>query len=78
MMLLTRLLLIVILKYIIALISVTYLFLEYRFKSVGLIEKIAEDFECSVRTVKRMLNSLRYEGHNICYCKKSNKYLLKN
>ena len=37
---------------------------------------VANDFECSVRTVKRMLTSLRHEGYKICYCKKSNTYFL--
>jgi biotin operon repressor len=45
-------------------------------KSLCSLEKVAEDFECSVRTVKRMLCGLRNEGYKICYCKKSNKYFL--
>lgn len=40
------------------------------------LEKVANDFECSVRTIKRMLTSLRDEGYKICYCKKSSKYFL--
>lgn len=40
------------------------------------LEKVANDFECSVRTIKRMLESLRNEDKNIVYCRKSNRYLL--
>lgn len=45
-------------------------------KRLTSLEKVAKDFECSERTIKRMLNSLREEGYNILYCRKSNKYLL--
>lgn len=38
------------------------------------LEKVANDFECSVRTIKRMLTSLRLEGYKICYCKKNSNY----
>lgn len=41
------------------------------------LEKVADDYECSVRTIKRMLSNLRNEGKTITYCRKSNKYLLK-
>lgn len=41
------------------------------------LEKVANDYECSVRTLKRMITNLRYEGHNIIYCRQNNKYLLK-
>lgn len=39
--------------------------------------KVAKDYNCSVRTLKRMLNSLKEEGYPIRYCRKSNKYLLR-
>ncbi|TWO31565.1 DeoR family transcriptional regulator [Seonamhaeicola sediminis] len=41
------------------------------------IEKVANNYGCSVRTIKRMLQNLRNEGKTITYCRKSNKYLLK-
>ncbi len=40
------------------------------------LEKTANNFECSVRTIKRMLTSLRLEGYKICYCKKNSNYFL--
>lgn len=40
------------------------------------LEKTANNFECSTRTIKRMINDLRTEGFIISYCKKSNKYLI--
>ncbi|GAL68870.1 DeoR family transcriptional regulator [Jejuia pallidilutea] len=40
------------------------------------LEKVANDYECSIRTIKRMLENLRNEGKTIVYCRKSNKYLL--
>ena len=40
------------------------------------IEKTANDYECSKRTIKRMLSNLREEGFKIIYCRKCNKYLL--
>lgn len=41
------------------------------------LEKVAIDYECSIRTVKRMLENLRNEGKTIVYCRKSNKYIMK-
>lgn len=41
------------------------------------LKKVASDYECSKRTIKRMLNNLRQEGYNIIYCRLSNKYILK-
>lgn len=40
------------------------------------IEKVATDYNCSIRTIKRMLNDLRTDGNDIYYCRKCNKYLL--
>jgi predicted DNA-binding transcriptional regulator YafY len=51
-----------------------YLIEHKRLTDLG---KVANDFECSVRTIKRMLSTLRNEGKPITYCRKSNKYLLK-
>jgi len=41
------------------------------------LEKTANDFECSVRTIERMLKELREAGYSINYCRKTNKYFLK-
>ncbi|WP_308990450.1 hypothetical protein QLS71_003070 [Mariniflexile litorale] len=46
-------------------------------KRLSDLEKVANDYECSVRTIKRMISNLRNEGKTIMYCRKSNKYLLK-
>lgn len=40
------------------------------------LEKVANDYDCSVRTIKRMLENLRKEGETIVYCRKCNKYIL--
>ena len=42
------------------------------------LKKVARDYNCSKRTILRMLSSLREEGYNIEYCKKSFKYIFKN
>jgi predicted DNA-binding transcriptional regulator YafY len=41
------------------------------------LEKVASDYQCSVRTLKRMLNDLREEGYDISYCRKKNNYFIK-
>jgi predicted DNA-binding transcriptional regulator YafY len=41
------------------------------------LEKVASDYQCSVRTLKRMLNNLREEGYDIAYCRKKNNYFIK-
>ncbi len=46
-------------------------------KRLFTLKKVANDYNCSIRTVKRMLSNLRDEGYAIKYCRKSNKYLLK-
>lgn len=40
------------------------------------LEKVANDFGCSTRTIKRMINNLRMQGNEIQYCRKSRKYLM--
>ncbi|NJX16636.1 hypothetical protein [Tamlana crocina] len=40
------------------------------------LEKVAEDYGCSIRTVKRMLENLRNEGKSIVYCRKNKKYFI--
>lgn len=42
------------------------------------LEKVANDYGCSVRTVKRMISSLRKEGKIITYCRKKRRYFLEN
>ncbi len=34
----------------------------------------ADKFECSERTIKRMLCNLRMKGHEIKYCKRNRKF----
>lgn len=51
-----------------------YLIAHDRLQSL---EKVANDYDCSVRTIKRMLTDLREEGYDIAYCRKEHKYLLK-
>ena len=41
------------------------------------LEKVANDYKCSVRTVKRMIANLRDEGCDIAYCRKKNNYFIK-
>ncbi|WP_066223808.1 DeoR family transcriptional regulator [Formosa haliotis] len=41
------------------------------------LEKVANGFGCSKRTIKRMLSELRAEGKNIIYCRKKNRYYIK-
>ncbi|MEQ9166903.1 MAG: HTH domain-containing protein [Fulvivirga sp.] len=38
--------------------------------------QVAESFECSERTVRKMINDLRDKGKNITYSRKSMKYFL--
>jgi predicted DNA-binding transcriptional regulator YafY len=40
------------------------------------LKKVANDYECSVRTIKRMISNLRKQGNLIQYSKKNNKYFL--
>jgi len=42
------------------------------------IEKVANDFGCSTRTIKRMLCDLKNEGHKIVYCYNTKRYFLEN
>lgn len=41
------------------------------------LESAAGRFDCSTRTVKRMLNHLRDQGHDIRYDRHQKKYFLK-
>lgn len=45
-------------------------------KRLSNLEKIAEDFDCSKRTILRMLNNLRNEGYDISFCRTRKKYIL--
>lgn len=42
------------------------------------ISQLAEKFECSERTIRRMINELRYFGHEIEYSKSHRKFFKKN
>jgi biotin operon repressor len=38
------------------------------------LEQISEKFECSKRTIRRMIEELREDGHNIKYCRTNQKF----
>jgi len=40
--------------------------------------QMASKFDCSEKTVRRMINDLRSDGYNIKYSKKTLKYILYN
>lgn len=40
------------------------------------LENLANDFDCSVRTIKRMIANLRDEGYDIAYCRIEFKYYI--
>ena len=40
------------------------------------LKEISEKFECSERTIKRMVSCLKEEGNPVKYCKKLKKYIL--
>lgn len=40
------------------------------------LENLANDFGCSVRTVKRMIANLRDEGYDIVYCRMEFRYYI--
>ncbi len=44
---------------------------------VSSLSEMADKFECSERTVKRMLSNLREQGFNVQYCRKLNKFFEK-
>lgn len=39
-------------------------------------EQLCRKFECSERTIRRMINHLRHQGLHIEYCKKNKKYIV--
>ncbi|MCF8303279.1 MAG: HTH domain-containing protein [Bacteroidales bacterium] len=41
------------------------------------LKQASEKFGCSQRTIIRMINTLREQGHNINYCKTTRKYFVK-
>ncbi len=41
------------------------------------LQQAAEKFDCSQRTIKRLLKTLRMQGNNIEYCKSAKKFLVK-
>lgn len=38
------------------------------------LKDVSVKFDCSERTIKRMIKTLRGQGYNINYCKKTQKY----
>jgi predicted DNA-binding transcriptional regulator YafY len=51
-----------------------YLIQHHRLISL---ENLASDFDCSARTIKRMIANLRHEGYAIAYCRMEFKYYIK-
>ncbi len=43
-------------------------------KRLSRLEQVAEKFDCSKKTVKRMINDLREQGYDIVYCRKTATY----
>ncbi len=41
------------------------------------VAKVASDFNCSEKTVKRMISNLRIQGHHVVYCRAKCIYELK-
>jgi DeoR/GlpR family transcriptional regulator of sugar metabolism len=41
------------------------------------LQALADKFDCSTRTIKRMLNHLRNKGHDIQYDRLQKKYFIK-
>jgi len=39
---------------------------------------LTKKFECTEKTVRKMINDLRKEGHRIKYCRKRFKYFVEN
>jgi biotin operon repressor len=56
--------------------QLSYLFEMIQKEQVSSPHQIGAKFNCSERTIRRMINTLREEGHDIRYCKRSEKYLL--
>ncbi|WP_299431887.1 hypothetical protein [uncultured Maribacter sp.] len=42
------------------------------------LEKVAVDYDCSIKTIRRMIGSLREEGYDIYFCRKTYNYYLKS
>jgi len=40
------------------------------------LKQVSEKFYCSESTIKRMLKTLRIQGHNIKYCQKTKNYFI--
>lgn len=57
--------------------KITYLKGNIQKGRICSLEEIAIKFECSERTIKRMLSNLREQGFNVQYCRKLNKFLKK-
>lgn len=47
---------------------------KQRLRSIG---EVAKRFECSNRTIKRMLNHLRAQGHDVHYDRLQKKFVIK-
>lgn len=40
------------------------------------LERVASDYNCSKKTIKRMIVNLRLQGHNIVYCRAKHRYCI--
>ncbi|MBD0833719.1 HTH domain-containing protein [Aestuariibaculum sediminum] len=53
-----------------------YLLYLIKQKRLYSLKEVADNFDCSERTLKRIIFHLRDEGYNIKYCRKKHKYFL--
>lgn len=56
--------------------KMNYLLEMIKYERMTSLQHAAEKFECSKRTIKRMLKTLREQGHEVYYCKKCQKYFM--
>jgi biotin operon repressor len=57
---------------------INYLFYLIKNERISSPKIIAEQFGCSEKTIRNMINHLRNKGFEIEYCKYNKKYLLRN
>jgi len=56
--------------------KLNYLLELVKNEQVFSIKQISKKYNCSESTVKRMLRTLRIQGHQIKYCKKVKRYFI--
>jgi DeoR/GlpR family transcriptional regulator of sugar metabolism len=42
------------------------------------LKQVAKKYDCSERTIRRMMTELKDEGHNIFYCRRTKKFYKEN